>query len=88
MSDEATVEELPKEIVNLLDEDVPIYHLLDVHKNPAVKDMTTDQLNKLITRLRTVATSPQTLTATLQKESRRRPKTEAQIKRQALLDSL
>jgi len=75
--------------VNPLDPEAPIHHLLSVVHNPMVKDMTTEQLNALITRLRTVATSPQTMSATLQTESRKkRPMTEAQRKRKELIDSI
>lgn len=69
--------------------DAPIDHYLSISKNPRVKDMTTEQLNQLITRLRAIATSPQTMTAVLQNDAkRRRPMTEAQRKRKELLDSL
>ena len=69
--------------------DAPIINLLSIQHNPLVKDMTTEQLNQLIQRLRTVATSPQTMTSVLQNDSRRkRPMTEAQRKRRELLDSL
>ena len=77
------------EVINPLDPDAPIHHLLSVKHNPMVKDMTTEQLNALITRLRTVATSPQTMSAVLAGESKRkRPMTEAQRKRKEMLDSL
>lgn len=67
-------------------EDQPIHHLLSITKNPAVKDMSTEELNAYITRLRVVATSPQTMSATLQTESKRkRPKTEAQLRREKIL---
>lgn len=74
--------------VNPLDPDAPIINLLSVRHNPMVKDMSNEQLTALITKLRTVATSPQTMSATIQRESRKRPMTEAQRKRKELLDSL
>jgi hypothetical protein len=77
------------EVLNPLDPDAPIYHLLSIKDNPLVKDMTTEQLQELVKRMRTLAQSPQTMTSSLQKESRtRKPMTEKQIKRKALLDSL
>jgi hypothetical protein len=87
MNDELKLEGAP--LVNPLDPEAPMYHLLDVSRNPAVKDMTTEQLNALITKIRTNATSPQTMSATLQNESKRkRPMTEAQRKRKELLDTI
>lgn len=69
--------------------DAPIHHYLSIRHNPKLKDMSTEQLNQLITKLRTIATSPQTMTAVLQNDARRRrPMTEAQKKRKELLDSL
>ncbi len=54
-----------------------------------VKDMSNEQLTELVKKLRTVATSPQTMSATLQGEARRkRPVSAAQQKRRDLLDSL
>lgn len=78
----------PPDVFNPLDPDAPIHQLLSVRANPMVKDMTTEQLNALITKLRTVATSPQTMTATLQRDSKRRPMTEAQRKRKEMLDTI
>jgi len=78
-----------EETFNPLDPDAPIHQLLSVRFNPMVKDMSTEQLNELIKRIRATATSPQTLTASLQRDSKRsRPMTEAQRKRKELLDSL
>jgi len=79
------------EVLNPLDPDAPIVHLLSIKDNPMVKDMTTEQLQALVKRMRTVAQSPQTMSSALQKESKTRksrPKTAEQIKRQELLDSL
>jgi hypothetical protein len=77
------------EQINPLDPDAPIIQLLSVMHNPSVKDMSDSQLNDLIKKLRTVATSPQTLTSVLQGEAkRRRPMTEAQRRRKEILDSL
>lgn len=70
-------------------EETSIHHLLSISKNPMVKDMTTEQLNAYITRIRTVATSPQTMSSVLTSESRKkRPMTEAQRKRKELIDSI
>lgn len=75
--------------IDPLDPEAPIHHLLSVKHNPMVKNMTTEELNALITRIRTVATSPQTMSSVLQGESKRkRPMTEAQRKRKDLLESL
>jgi hypothetical protein len=77
------------EVLNPLDPDAPIIQLLSVMHNPMVKDMSDSQLNDLIKKLRVMATSPQTMTSTLQGEAkRRRPMTEAQRKRKEILDSL
>lgn len=78
-----------EEPIDPLSPDAPIHHLLSVSKNPMVVQMTDQQLTELINRLRTVQTSPQTMTAVLQSDARkRRPMTEAQRKRKELLDSL
>jgi hypothetical protein len=75
--------------VNPLDPDAPIIQLLSVMHNPDVKNMSDSQLNDLIKKLRTVATSPQTMTSVLQGEAKRkRPMTEAQRRRKEILDSL
>lgn len=75
--------------IDPLDPEAPIHHLLSVKHNPNVLKMTTEELNALITRIRTVATSPQTMSSVLQGESKRkRPMTEAQRKRKDLLESL
>jgi hypothetical protein len=87
MSEEINIEGAP--LLNPLDPEAPIHHLLSVVHNPMVKDMSTEQLNALITRLRTVATSPQTMTSVLQNDSKRkRPMTEAQRKRKEMLESI
>jgi hypothetical protein len=74
--------------IDPLDPEAPISHLLSVMHNPKVKDMTTEQLTALVMKLRANATSPQTLTATISRDSKRRPMTEAQKKRKDLLESL
>lgn len=77
------------ETIDPFSPEAPIHQLLSIKDNPMVKDMTTQQLQELVKRMRTVAQSPQTMTAALQKESRaRKPKTAEQIKRQAIIDSL
>lgn len=75
--------------VNPLAPDAPIHHLLSVKENPMVLQMSDQQLTEMIKRLRTVATSPQTMTAVLQSDARkRRPMTEAQRRRKEILDAL
>lgn len=76
------------ELLDPLDPEAPIHQLLSVMHNPKVKDMSTDQLTALVAKLRAVATSPQTMTAVIQRDAKRRPMTEAQRKRKELLDSL
>jgi hypothetical protein len=77
------------EVLNPLDPDAPIHHLLSIRENPMVKDMTTEQLQVLVQRMRTVAQSPQTMTSALQRESRKRkPLTAEQLRRKEILDSL
>jgi hypothetical protein len=76
---------------NPLSPDAPIHHLLSIRDNPMVKDMTTEQLQELVKRMRTLAQSSQTMSAALNKESRTRkakPLTPEQIRRQEILDSL
>lgn len=77
------------EPIDPLSPDAPIHHLLSVKENPMVLQMSDQQLTEMIKRLRTVATSPQTMSSVLQADAkRRRPMTEAQRKRKDLLDSL
>jgi hypothetical protein len=76
---------------NPLAPDAPIHHLLSIRDNPMVKDMTTEQLQELVKRMRTMATSPQTMSAALNKESKTRkarPLTPEQQRRKDILDSL
>ena len=81
--------EKPQEELNPLDPDAPIQHYLSVSKNPAVVHLSDHELTELIKRVRTVATSPQTMTSVLQNESkRRRPMSAAQLKRKEILDSI
>lgn len=68
--------------------DAPILHLLSLRENPNVATMSEDELRSLVQRLRTVAQSPQTLTAELQKESNRvnpRQRNSQAAKRKAIL---
>ena len=89
MSDQPIIEVVGAPLINPLDPEAPIHHLLDVNRNPAVKDMTTEQLNALITRLRTVATSPQTMSSVLTSDAKRKkPQTEAQRKRAEVLANM
>ncbi len=71
--------------------DAPILHLLSLRDNPNVATMSDDELRALVQRLRTVATSPQTLSASLQQESDKispRKRDTISAKRRAVLDSL
>ena len=71
--------------------DAPIHHLLSIRENPMVKDMTTEQLQTLVKRMRTMAQSAQTLSSALNRESKTRksrPISAEQLKRRALLESL
>jgi hypothetical protein len=72
--------------------DAPIHHLLSIRHNPLVKDMTTEELTALVQKLRTHATSPQSLSAKLKSDSdnvtTRRPRNAAATKRKTLLENL
>ena len=77
--------------VDPLAPDAPILHLLSLRENPNVATMSEDELRALVQRLRTMATSPQTLSAELSKESSRanpRQRNSISAKRKALLDSI
>jgi hypothetical protein len=79
------------EVIDPLAPDAPILHLLSLRENPNVATMPEDELRALVQRLRTVATSPQSLSAELSKESSRvnpRQRNTAAAKRKAVLDSL
>jgi len=74
-----------------LSPDAPIHHLLSISSNPRVATMSNDELVKLVQKLRTLATSPQTMSAKLQSESKGRkskPLTAEQIRRKEILDTL
>jgi hypothetical protein len=74
-----------------LDPDAPLLHLLSIKHNPLVAEMTHDQLMELIKKLRTLATSPPTLSARLKSDGDRenpRSKTTLAARRRALLDEL
>jgi hypothetical protein len=71
--------------------DAPIHYLLSVSKNPRIATMSNDELVKLVQKLRTLAASPQTMSAKIQSESRGRkskPLTPQQLRRKEILDSL
>jgi hypothetical protein len=71
--------------------DAPIHHLLSISTNPRVKDLSDEDLIKLVQRIRTIATSPQTMSAKINSESRGRrskPLTPEQLRRKEILDSL
>jgi hypothetical protein len=71
--------------------DAPILHLLSLRENPNVATMSEDELRTLVQRLRTVATSPQSLSAELSKESSRvnpRQRNSISAKRKAILADL
>jgi hypothetical protein len=78
-------------VIDPLASDAPILHLLSLRENPNVATMSEDELRALVQRLRTVATSPQSLSAELSKESscvNPRQRNTAAAKRKAVLDSL
>lgn len=82
---------LNAENVDPLAPDAPILHLLSLRENPNVATMSEDELRALVQRLRTVATSPQTLSAELAKDSARvnpRQRNSVAAKRKALLADL
>lgn len=71
--------------------DAPILHLLSLRENPNVATMSEDELRALVQRLRTVATSPQSLSAELAKDSARvnpRQRDSISAKRKAILADL
>ena len=61
-----------EKVENPLSSDAPIHHLLSIMHNPLVKDMSTEQLQKLVLKCRTMASSAPTLTAKLSSESNKR----------------
>ena len=74
-----------------LSPDAPIHQLLSISSNPRVATMSNDDLIKLVQKLRTLATSPQTMSAKLQAESKGRkskPLTAEQIRRRELIDTI
>jgi hypothetical protein len=74
-----------------LDPDAPLLHLLSIKHNPLVAEMNHDQLMELVKKLRTLATSPPTLSARLKSDGdKENPKSKVSIaaKRRALLDNL
>lgn len=83
------MEQNPLPDVDPLSPDAPIHHLLSIKENPLVVKMSDQELTELIKRLRTIATSPQTMTSALQSESkRRRPLSAAAQKRKDIIDNL
>jgi hypothetical protein len=79
------------EVDDPLSPDAPIHHLLSVSKNPRIATMSNDELVKLVQKLRTLAASPQTMSAKIQSESKGRkskPLTAEQLRRKEILDSL
>lgn len=77
--------------IDPLASDAPILHLLSLRENPKVATMPEDELRALVQRLRTVANSPQTLSAELAKDSARvnpRQRNSISAKRKAILDTL
>ena len=63
--------------------DAPIVELLSVRSHPRLLQMTQEELTTLIIKLRQTATSPATLTATLNASKR-----DNTNKRKAILDSI
>jgi hypothetical protein len=79
------------EVIDPLAPDAPILHLLSLRENPNVATMSEDELRALVQRLRTVASSPQTLSAELAKDSNRvnpKQRNTAAAKRKAILADL
>lgn len=76
--------------MNPFDPDAPIYHLLSIKDNPMIANATTEQLQEIVKRMRTIAQSPQTMSSNLQRESKRKkkPLTPEQIRYNELLDSI
>lgn len=71
--------------------DAPIHHLLSIRHNPLVKDMSTEQLQALVQRLRTYATSAPSLSSKLSSDSSNvnpRKRNSITAKRKALLEDL
>lgn len=76
-----------------LSPDAPISHLLSIQHNPALVNMSDEQLIELVKRLRTLATSAPTMTAKLNSESgevKRRKKilTPEELRRAKALEDL
>lgn len=69
--------------------DAPLVHLISLKHNPAVKDMSLDQLAILVRQIRTAATSAPTMSARLKAESDGiKPRASVTAKRKALLDQI
>lgn len=82
------LEPIPIPVEDPFAPDAPIYHLLSVKHNPLVKDLSTEQLQALVQRMRTLATSAPTMTSKLQAESGKRrakkPTLEEQLAKKGL----
>lgn len=90
-----SVEQIKSNLTNEMDDplspDAPIHHLLSIAKNPRILTMSNDELVKLVQKIRTLSTSPQTMSAKLQSESKGRktkPLTAEQLRRKEILDTL
>lgn len=66
MSDETI---MPEVVFDPLSPDAPLEHLLSIRHNPLVKDMSPDELRTLIQKLRTLASSPPSLSSAIQSSS-------------------
>lgn len=56
-------------VADPLSPDAPIEHLLSIRHNPAIKDMSPDELRAVIQKLRTLASSAPSLSSKLQADS-------------------
>lgn len=92
--DVKTISEVPVS-VGMVDDplapDAPIFHLLSLLHNPLVKNMSTEELQQLVQRCRTLATSAPSLSSKLQSDSdnvnpRKRTDTKAAQRKAALAD--
>lgn len=73
---------------NPLAPDAPLVALLSLKHNPLVAQMSQDQLIELVTKLRTLATSPQTLSAKLKSDGESVQRQSKAARRRALLEDL
>lgn len=65
-----------------LSPDAPLDQLLSLRHNPQLAEMTTEELTALVQKIRTIVTSPPTLSAELSKDSERVSPKKRQINEQ------